>query len=49
MVAPSAATMPPMNRILALWAAAYGSHTPRLRRFLARRTVHLAAFSAPSP
>lgn len=33
-----------MNRIPALWAAAYGSHTPRLRRFLARRAVHLAAF-----
>jgi hypothetical protein len=33
-----------MNRIPALWGAAYGSHTPRLRRFLARRAVHLAAF-----
>ncbi|MET7848212.1 hypothetical protein AB0D78_11295 [Streptomyces avermitilis] len=33
-----------MNRIPALWAAAYGSQTPRLRRFLARRAVHLAAF-----
>ncbi|GHF33680.1 hypothetical protein [Streptomyces griseoluteus] len=33
-----------MNRIPALWAVAYGSRTPRLRRFLARRTVHLAAF-----
>lgn len=36
--------MPPMNRIPALWAAAYGSRTPRLRRFLAHRTVRLAAF-----
>jgi hypothetical protein len=43
-VALIAATMPSMNRIPALWAAAYGSHTPRLRRFLARRMVHLAAF-----
>lgn len=36
--------MPSMNRIPALWVVAYGSHTSRLRRFLARRTVHLAAF-----
>ncbi|QTD96043.1 hypothetical protein S1361_01730 [Streptomyces cyanogenus] len=41
---PAAATMPSMNRIPALWVVAYGSHTSRLRRFLARRTVHLAAF-----
>ncbi len=34
----------PMNRIPALWAAAYGSRTPRLWRYLARRAVHLAAF-----
>ena len=33
-----------MNRIPALWAAAYGSQTPRFRRFLARRMVHFAAF-----
>ncbi|MEU6384551.1 hypothetical protein ABZ847_13360 [Streptomyces bauhiniae] len=33
-----------MNRIPTLWAAAYGSRTPRLRRFLARRAVHFAAF-----
>ncbi|MGW5250727.1 hypothetical protein ACWEQN_44705 [Streptomyces sp. NPDC004129] len=33
-----------MNRIPALWAAAYGSQTPRLRRYLARRAVRLAAF-----
>ncbi|WDV56555.1 hypothetical protein PV963_42635 [Streptomyces coeruleorubidus] len=33
-----------MNRIPALWTAAYGSQTPRLRRFLARRVVHLGAF-----
>ncbi|MFJ9012848.1 hypothetical protein [Streptomyces canus] len=33
-----------MNRIPALWAAAYGSQTPRLYRYLARRAVHLAAF-----
>lgn len=33
-----------MNRIPALWAATYGSQTPRLRRCLARRAVHLAAF-----
>ncbi|MEU5312281.1 hypothetical protein [Streptomyces sp. NPDC021562] len=34
-----------MNRIPALWGAAYGSRTPRLLRFLARRAVHLAAFA----
>ncbi|WP_225821483.1 hypothetical protein [Streptomyces naphthomycinicus] len=33
-----------MNRIPTLWAAAYGSQTPRLRRRLARRAVRLAAF-----
>ncbi|MDQ0798317.1 hypothetical protein [Streptomyces sp. B1I3] len=33
-----------MNRIPALWAAAYGSQTPGLRRYLARRAIHLAAF-----
>ncbi|MFD8806431.1 hypothetical protein [Streptomyces sp. NPDC059597] len=33
-----------MNRIPALWAVAYGSRTPRIRRFLARRTVRLGAF-----
>ncbi|WP_445684349.1 hypothetical protein [Streptomyces reticuli] len=33
-----------MNRIPALWTAAYGSRSPRLRRFLARRVVHLGAF-----
>ncbi|MFH9086440.1 hypothetical protein [Streptomyces sp. NPDC017673] len=33
-----------MNRIPTLWAAAHGSRTPRLRRRLARRAVHLAAF-----
>ncbi|MET7695344.1 hypothetical protein ABZT06_46980 [Streptomyces sp. NPDC005483] len=33
-----------MNRIPALWEAAYGSQAPRLRRHLARRAVHLAAF-----
>ncbi|MFD4410432.1 hypothetical protein ACFWOX_09020 [Streptomyces sp. NPDC058467] len=33
-----------MNRIPALWTAAYGSHTPRLRRFLARRAVRVGAF-----
>ncbi|MGW0423205.1 hypothetical protein [Streptomyces sp. NPDC003015] len=33
-----------MIRIPALWAAAYGSQTPRLRRYLARRAVHVAAF-----
>ncbi|WP_326672286.1 hypothetical protein [Streptomyces canus] len=33
-----------MNRIPALWATAYGSQTPSLRRHLARRAVHLAAF-----
>ncbi|WP_167345911.1 hypothetical protein [Streptomyces iakyrus] len=33
-----------MNRIPALWAAAYGSQSPRLRRLVARRVVHLGAF-----
>ncbi|WP_019065341.1 hypothetical protein [Streptomyces prunicolor] len=33
-----------MNRIPALWAAAYGSRAPRLRRHLARRAVQFAAF-----
>ncbi|MFF8392033.1 hypothetical protein [Streptomyces sp. NPDC016172] len=33
-----------MNRIPALWVAAYGPRTPRIRRFLARRVVHLGAF-----
>ncbi|MGH1554780.1 hypothetical protein ACRAWF_31180 [Streptomyces sp. L7] len=33
-----------MDRIPALWAAAYGSRTPGLRRFLARRAVRFAAF-----
>ncbi|MFF4801038.1 hypothetical protein ACFY1U_22000 [Streptomyces sp. NPDC001351] len=33
-----------MNRIPALWVTAYGSQTPRLRRYLARRAVQLAAF-----
>ncbi|MET9829163.1 hypothetical protein ABZ078_07605 [Streptomyces sp. NPDC006385] len=33
-----------MNRIPALWAAAYGSQSPRVSRFLARRVVHLCAF-----
>ncbi|MFG2523530.1 hypothetical protein [Streptomyces sp. NPDC048527] len=33
-----------MNRIPALWAAAYGSHGSSARRFLARRAVKAAAF-----
>jgi hypothetical protein len=33
-----------MNRIPALWAAAYGSQGSRPLRFLARQAVRLAAF-----
>ncbi|KAF3466511.1 hypothetical protein [Streptomyces sp. Tu 3180] len=33
-----------MNHIPALWASAYGSQSPRLHRFLARRAVRLGAF-----
>ncbi|MFL5992939.1 MAG: hypothetical protein ACJ736_01210 [Streptomyces sp.] len=33
-----------MNRIPALWATAYGSQTSSLRRYLACRAVHFAAF-----
>ncbi|MEU6594153.1 hypothetical protein ABZ923_33955 [Streptomyces sp. NPDC046881] len=33
-----------MNRIPALWTAAYGPQAPALLRFLARRAVRLADF-----
>ncbi|MFB0619247.1 hypothetical protein [Streptomyces sp. AGS-58] len=33
-----------MNRIPALWTAAYGPRRPRFLRFLARRGVRLAEF-----